>query len=911
MRTIKVARPILVNRLQHDLDKKLILVSTPAGYGKTSLISEFLTACQIPTAWLSLDAEDNHPRRFWSYFSQALQGALSKAGKTLPNAFIPDDLSEFVIYGLDLINELDRLNQPIILALDDYHNIKSQRIHDDLLYLLNHAPEGFHLIIATRADPPFPLARLRGSSALAEFRMKDLRFSQEEISEFMQKVMNLDLNKSDLRMLENTTEGWVAGLQMAGLSLHGKPKPTEFIRTFSGENRYVMDFLFEEVFSSQPEVIQAFLLRTSILERLCAPLCNAITQKEDAQENLAYLERNNLFLIPLDDERKWYRYHFLFRDLLKNRLKQDSFEDIQKLHQRASVWYEAQGDLEIAISHALAGRDFDQMAFLVEKIARTLDLQNQQTLFTSWLEKLPVDVISNHPWLCVYRAWGAYWTGHRQNDLEPWLLLAEEAIEKFDDLQKQPILGYIATIRAHLGLISKDIPLVLQMSQRALDLLPESDEMRSEAAIALAGAYWAMGDVMQTKKAFGIARDEALKINYQSMAAGTTTFIALQQVKQGLLENAILTLQNGLRLATLPDGSEMPMAGFVNCHLGDIFREQNQLEKAAEYLDRGIAQCRRLGQPDLLCDAYICFARYQLTVGELSEVHAILENADQLARESKVDPWILCWLDDCRIKAWLADNNQEAVDSWLETSNLSINNPFDYQQDLHHQNLARVLVVRQILKNSQPLYQEAEMLLNRLQVAAKLAGWVHEEIKILVLKAINDKSAGFSDNAIQNLLHAVILAQPGNFLCVFLDEGEVLFELFKALDNLPNGVLKNGLEHIKPDTHLPLLTDLKVYISRILSNFYWSSDGKLNNQADRIQNTSGKSALPNSSAERLTGREKEVLYLLAKGYPDKRIAETLVITRETVHKHLKNIYSKLDVHSRTEAVIKAQENKLL
>jgi LuxR family maltose regulon positive regulatory protein len=435
--------------------------------------------------------------------------------------------------------------------------------------------------------------------------------------------------------------------------------------------------------------------------------------------------------------------------------------------------------------------------------------------------------------------------------------------------------------------------------------------MRSEAAIALAGAYWAMGDVVQTKKAFGIARDEALKINYQSMAAGTTTFIALQQIKQGLLGNAVLTLQNGLRLATLPDGSEMPMAGFANCHLGDIFREQNQLEKAAEYLDRGIAQCRRLGQPDLLSDAYICFARYQLTVGELNEVHAILESADQLARESKVDPWILCWLDDCRIRAWLADNNQEAIDSWLETCNLSINSPLDYQQDLHHQNLARVLVARQNLKNSQKGCQEADLLLNRLQVAAKLAGWVHEEIKILVLKAINDKSAGFSDGVIQSLLHAVILAQPGDYLRVFLDEGEILFELFKALDNLPDMVLKNGLKHIKPDTHSPQLTDLKVYISKIRSSFYRSSGEDINKQTDGIPTTLGKFVLPNSSVEKLTGREKEVLSLLAKGYPDKKIAETLVITRETVHKHLKNIYSKLDVHSRTEAVIKAQENKLL
>ncbi len=910
LRSKRVFRPHLVARLQKELDKKLILISTPPGYGKTTLIAEWISSCKISAGWVSLDHGDNDPAQFWNYLSRALQAVCPSLGKSLANNPLPNSLSTLEAFLIDTINAILELNQQMILVLDDYHNIQAQIIHQGVAFLINNAPDCFHMVIATRADPPLALARLRERSQMAELRQSELRFSNHETAEFMRKVMGLDLSESDLQILEQTTEGWIAGLQMAGLSLQGKISASDFIRSFSGEDRYIMDFLFEEVINLQSEEIQSFLFQTSILERCCAPLCDALMLKENSEEIITFLERNNLFLTPLDEQRKWYRYHFLFRDLLRNRLTQSSPGMRKILHQRACLWYETEGYLEIAIFHALAAGDFEKMASLLDKISRTVDFQNQQAMLTNWLEKLPDEVIKNHPWLCVYRAWGSYWIGHRDNESMPWITAAEKAIDK-NDPQVHQILGSIAAIRAHLALISKDIPLAFTLSRKALELLPESDGMRCEAAIALAGAYWSIGDVLQTKKAFEIARDSSLKMNYKSMAAGVNGFIALQQIKQGLLDGALDTLQQGLRYATLPEGHEMPIAGFNNCILGDILRERNQLEPASAYFTKGLHQCRRLGQPDILCDAYIFYARYLLAIGDLKETHHTLDIAEQLAREAKVDPWILCALDECRIKTWDAEKNISAIKAWVDSCELSVDSPLDYQYDLHHQNLARALVILYLKTSSEHHYQDAHLLLDRLQIASKLAGWINEEIKMLILKAVNFNAKNLVSEAYQSLAQAILLAYPGKFIRVFVDEGDHLHELIDDLERLSDDDLRFLVSRTNQEDKRLSLHDYRDYLHMILSHFTENSVRDLISHGMKLEMSPNSFRPTGQVVERLTVRELEVLTQLANGHSDKKIAENLVIAPETVHKHLKNIYSKLDVHSRTEAVVKAQKTKIL
>ena len=906
LRTPRVNRLQLVKRLQMDLDKKLILLSTPAGYGKTTIILDWLSTFDNPAAWVSLDKRDNDPVRFWLYIQNALKLTFPQIKELLPDYISDSTNSPLETSLIEYINAIEKLKSQVILVLDDYHTIQSQIIHDGISFLIQCAPENFHLVILTRADPPLPLARLRSNSKMDELRMAELRFSKEEIAEFMVKVMNLTLSNEDLDLLEVSTEGWIAGLQMAGISVRGKGNISEFIHSFSGEDRYIMDFLFEEVFNLQSDTIQQFLLQTSILDRLCASLCNAITDREDGQEILNFLERNNLFLIPVDEKRQWYRYHILFRDLLRNRQQLSLKESSEVLYKRASLWYESEGGLEIAISHALKAHDYDHMARLLEKISQTLDFQNQQALLISWLECLPIDVIKEYPWLCVYKAWGNYWSGQRE-DIEEWLKTAEKNIERLKQ-DKNNFLGHIAAIRAHTELVlTRNISTSIQLAQKALDLLPKNSRMWSESAIALAGSYWALGDVKMTKKAFGKARDTALKINYLSMAAGTNTYVGIQQVKQGLLNEAIVSFQTSLRIATLPGGIEMPMAGFANCRMGDVWRERNELPLALDYILRGIHQSEKLAQPDILADGYICLARCKFALGNFAEAQDILDKAERLALESKVDPWILCWLDECRIRTWQAQGDFESIKLWEQNCGLSLDDPLDYQQDLHHQNLARVLVIQNILKNTTKNFFAADMILNRLHYAAKLAGWVHDEIKILVLKVVNFSVSGFSVDALKNLIFAVMLAAPGEYLRVFLDEKELLQEAFRSIGDLPQVSLKNIIYEINPEITEEEYVGFIEYLSKIEGYF----DQSAKTDMQKIQLSAVKFPYNDPFVEKLTPREMEVLKLLTKGLPDKLIAERLVISHETVHKHVKNIYSKMGVHSRTEAVIRAQELGLI
>jgi LuxR family maltose regulon positive regulatory protein len=904
-----VERPALIQKLNQDMERGLMLICAPAGYGKTTLISAWLHQMQQKNTCLTLDKQDDDPIRFLTYLAAALRKIDPSIGEALEIQLQTCPLPILENCLTPVINKINEFERPFWLVLDDYHVINDRNNHQAIRFLLNHRPHNFHLVIATRADPPLPLSKYRTKSEMLELRLADLRFSEEEAVDFFNQVIGMTFSPDDINMLYDKTEGWAAGLLMAGLSLQTRQDPSKYIRSFFGEDRYIMDFLFDEIFSGQSKEIQEFLLQTSILERLCGALCNAVTAQDNSQFILETLERNNQFLIPLDDRYEWYRYHHLFRDLLIIRANQLITGEISQLHSRAGRWFRDHRLLEKAIEHFLLAQDFENVATIIEKNIQNFDLQNQQSLLSAWLAQIPQPILINHPWLCVYRAWGDYWSGNRGKE-EEWLKLAEQSIQTGLPDSKNEIehlQGHIAAARAHLALIGEDIPRAKSMGEKALQLLPIDDIRRSEAAIALAGVYWALGDVKNTQRSFEMAVDTALKINYTSMAAGCMGYVGIQLIKQGKLDEASITFDEGLKIATLSYGNETPMAGFLNIRLGDLWREYNNLRLAEHYLTKGLEQSQYLGQPDILVDATICCGRFQLAIGNLDQANYFHQKSKEIAEKTKVDPWISCWLNDLKIRIWSSEENWDAINHWINTCGLSFDQSLSYQHDLNHQNLARAYIARASLSTADKIEGSVSQLLDKLLFAAKIAGWVHEQIKILIMEAISLQIQGDSQKALKPLIKAVVLAEPSGYQRVFIDEGERMHALLGQLEKLIRIGDLTMLNLVKEHANQDHVESIQKYIHFLLKAFIRTKPQLKSSAYQPIRGIETGDILIDS----LTPREIDVLKLLALGYPDRKIANALFITQGTVHKHLKNIYSKLDVHSRTEAVARAQSLKIL
>ena len=559
-----------------------------------------------------------------------------------------------------------------------------------------------------------PLARLRARGQLTELRAADLRFTPAEAAEFLNQVMGLNLSAEDIAALETRTEGWIAGLQLAAVSLQGRDDPSAFVHAFSGSHRFVLDYLAEEVLARQEPEIQEFLLKTSILERMNASLCDAVMgdsgkRVSDSAARLDYLERANLFVVALDDERGWYRYHHLFADLLRGRLAQRLPDQAAALHLRASAWFEGCGLLEEAIAHTLAAGEMERAAELVEQIAIRMFVEERPTTLSRWIDALPENVLRARPWLCLYHAWTHHWVGLREQ-VEEWLVSAETALaglpsaperpgssataSRMTPVERSSLLGHITAIRAYNMLTSGDLPGVMELAPRALALLSEGEYVRTTLAIALGGAYWGQGNVLAAQDAFETARANALKGGHRYSSVPSACYVGMQQTKRALLHEAYETYSQARELAVAPDGREVPVAGFPNMKMGDLLREWNDLPGASLLLVKGVEQSARLGQADVLTDAYVALAKLHLAQGALDEVWETLRKADDLVRRSSIDPFIVCWLEDCRVRSLLAGGDLDAAMRWARDSGLTTDGELSYHYDLHHINLARVLVAR-------------------------------------------------------------------------------------------------------------------------------------------------------------------------------------------------------------------------
>jgi LuxR family maltose regulon positive regulatory protein len=805
-----------------------------------------------------------------------------------------------------------------MLVLDDYHVINTQTVHNLLAFFLDHIPPPLHLVICSRADLPWSLSRLRASSQLTELRSADLRFTLAETVEFLNQVMGLKLSAVDLEALEERTEGWIAGLQLAALSMQGLDEQArrEFVSAFTGSSRYIVDYLVDEVLARRPEGTQDFLLQTSILERMSGPLCDAVLGIGDwgpgisdpsgitppspipspqSQTILEQLEQANLFIIPLDDRRQWYRYHHLFGDLLHIRLKQTFPDRLPLLHRQASLWYEAEGYWDEAIHHALAAGDSKEAARLVEQNAMEIFIRSELGKLIRWVDALPEELVRIRPWICVYHAWVLRLTGAQYGDVESRLEDAERVLEEIGIHQTseeqtgevsltadeiQHINGHIYAIQAYQALYSEKLAQVTELGHQALIYLPEDSYMRSSVALALGWAARFSGDLEAATQAFIESKEVSLGYGSSYMGVAATSRLAYTQMLAGQLQQAAETCQEALKLATLEDGRRLPVAGYALVYLGTIYLEWNELETAARYLVEGIDLCIEVGfiMDQIVGQASI--ARVRMAQGEMSAAHSACENATALSQKMKGYMYAQRWAEECQVRFWLGLGNDDPdrlvkVSRWARQSDLQIDDEINFLHELAHLILARVLVALGLAYPEEGYLADAEHSLVRLLETAEVAGWNGKVIQILILQALAYQGQGRTKEALNALDHALSLAEPEGFVRVFLDEGKPMARLlYQAAE-----------QGIAPG-----------FAGRLLAAFP-AGEPMQREQVEMV--------------DPLSEREMEVMQLIASGASNAEIAQELYITVGTVKNHVKNIYSKLNVHSRAQAIARSRELGLI
>ncbi len=850
-----VARLRLIDQLNAGIQRKLTLISAPAGFGKTTLVSEWLAGLERPFAWLSLDESDSDLPRFLTYVIAALQTVFPAIGgdvmamlQSSPSLPIETSLTT-------LLNEIAGVSDNFLLVLDDYHMVDAPAVDDALTFLLDHLPPQMHLVITTREDPNLPLARLRVRSQLTELRANDLRFTLVEAAAFLRQVMGLDLSEEDIAALEARTEGWIAGLQLAALSMQGQKDATRFIQSFTGSHRFVLDYLVEEVLHRQSESVQKFLLRTAVLNQLTGPLCNALIGDSNSQEILESLERASLFLIPLDNERRWYRYHHLFAELLRQRLPQSIEEsDIAELHIRASQWYEANGlELE-AFHHATAANDVAHALRLIEGEDLPLYFRGEATPVRHWLESLPAAEFEARPELWVTYASVLTLTGRLQDNIEEILQAAEAALpDPALDKKTADLHGQIAANRAMLGVVKNEVESIISQSQRALALLhPDNAPMRTTTTWTLGYAYQVQGNRAAAKEAYAETVVQSQKSGNIMTELAAKTCLGQIQETENQTHQAAETFQRILELVGDPP---WPAACEAFVGLARIHYQWNDLEAAERYGQQGLALARQLENVDTPAACGVLLARVKLAQGDAAGALATLAEADRFVQQHHFDHWVGA-VTAVRIQTLLHQGNLAAAAELAESQDLPLSQArIHLAQDDPDAALAKL----------EPVRQQAEA-----------NDWADERLQAMVSQVLAYDAAGESEKAMQLLSEALALAEPGGLVRLFVDEGPAMAVLLRE-------AVKQG---VAPDFVQQLLVAL-----------------------GETAVTQPQIAQP--LPDPLSDRELEVLKLLTTALTGPEIARELMVSLNTMRTHTKNIYSKLGVNSRRTAVRRAEELNLL
>jgi LuxR family maltose regulon positive regulatory protein len=913
-----VHRPRLFEKLNQGLHRKLALISSPAGFGKSTLLSSWVPQIEASkVAWLSLDEGDNDLTRFLTYFVAALQTIESKIGHKVLAAFQSPGTLNSEIVLTTLLNEIAESPGDLVLILDDYHVIDSKPIGQALTFLLDHSPTNLHLVIATRIDPPLPLARLRARGQMIELRTANLRFTLDEVAAFLNQVMDLELSTDDIAALETRTEGWIAGLQMAAVSMRGLDDIAAFIKNFAGDHRHIVDYLVDEVLAQCSPAIRDFLLETAILERMSAPLCDALTGESDGQATLEKLEGDNLFTIPLDQRREWYRYHHLFADLLRHRLTQIYPERIEDLHTRASHWLDERGFPTQAIKHALAIDDKWLAADLIEVHAKTLLHQGSTQVSTmlDWFDLLPKKMIHARPLLHIYQAWTLVFKNPFKNkDAVEQILTQVEGLLKNVDLSKtiaRTIAGHIASMR---GLLSQppiqtdhDPHAVLALFHDALRLFPP-DEVKHRCSVRIGIAYEYMH--LEDTEAAIIANQNA----YTEARAGDNHLIAIVSIRnqawiaycQGLLEQAIEICQKGIasfdQLHT-DKGQIFPGLGILFIMRGYFLLELGELKQAEIELAKGFDLVRWIGEYEALSLWLIALVRlsllrdddeFELQIRERYERH--WSSADALVETLRVQAGLTHLESDSSslniILDWMeknqpdfeVDSDFQGITPWAETRHIA---------HLTWIKAQIALAYLESVHSDKLVLQFCLDYLNRRIQTAELHGLGFRVIECSVLSALVLDAIGKPEDAVNTLSQALILAEPEGFRRVFLDNGQPMIRLLQKLSTLDKST----------DFVCQLLAAFEIHDQPTLI----ATSTKIEEKVRGIQ----RASTPSPLLEPLTDRELEVLHLIAKGLTYNEIASQIMVSLNTVRTHVKNIYSKLFVHKRSQAIAKAKELNIL
>jgi LuxR family transcriptional regulator, maltose regulon positive regulatory protein len=908
-----VGRQRLLQKLTAGLAKKLTLVCAPAGFGKTTLVGGWIAQLGLATApdpppspgqkatfcWLSLDEGDNDPARFWSYVATALKTICAGVGEPVLNAlqgagtFSTAPPIEALLIAL--INGLAQTDGHMTLVLDDYHTIHAPPIHDALQFLLDHQPGNLHLILLTRSDPPLSLARLRARRQLVELRSADLRFTLEETATFLHQTMKLPLSPAQVAQLETHTEGWIVGLQLAALSMQGRSDVADFISSFTGSNRFVLDYLIDEVLQRQPERVQTFLLHTAILDHLHPALCDALTGGQDSRTLLHQLERENLFLIPLDETHTWWRYHHLFADVLRTRLQEHQPDLIPFLHRRAAAWFAQHNFLSAAIEHALTASDFVLAADLIERSADALVKQGEHHTLRGWLQRLPISVLDANPRLLLVHATVLVFL-HQLDRAERDLDAAQLGAQRAESALHQRVLGEVLVIRANIASQRDDITHAVTLAQQALAALPpESVRLRGETMFRLGVAYAWQGHVAEATEAYTEARRLGLEANDVYTALLALINLAALQSEQGQLSQALASQHAALAWATAQGAQQMPILSIAHAELARLFYEFNELDQAVHHIEAAIRASERGGLLRLLVDAHCLMVTVRQAQGEFGLAQAALHQAEQVLEQYRLPLRYRSFALRTKMLLALASGDLVSASQGADNRGLTVANEIEYSHEEEHMGLAHLLV-------AQGHYAEALTFLGRLHSFAERQGRFNAVIPMLALKAKALHLLGDREEALATLERGLALAAPQGYVRTFVDQGEAMKSL---IAELTMGLTRHPL-HAEQEA-------LYHYLSALLSAFPGgtTSGDELPTQpptsdAHRVRTTASQILV-----EPLSERELEVLRLLADGAANQEIAEQLVVAVNTVKRHVSNIFGKLGVANRTQAVAQARTLGLL
>ena len=893
-----LSRARLVDVLDRGTAATLTLVSAPAGFGKTTLLAQWLERCTHgdrggpSVAWLSLDAGDNEPRTYWTYLMTALGTAVPEVAVQELTSLQAADPPPIRGLLTPLLNDLGALPTDLVLVLDDYHVIESREVHEAMAFLLEHAPPRLHLVITSRADPAFPLARLRARGQLVEVRSADLRFTSEEAASYFD-AMGLGLSAAEVSTLGERTEGWIAALQLAALSVQGREDVAGFIESFTGNDRYIVDYLVEEVLQTQPDHIEQFLLQTSILDRLTGAVCDAVTEQDGGKATLEALDRANLFLVPLDDHRRWYRYHHLFVDVLRARLLDEHPQLVPELHRRASGWHEQAGERAEAIRHALIATDFARAADLVEREYPASRRDRREGALLGWLKALPDEVLRNRPVLSVAYAGALLSNGavegveQRLLDAERWLSTTGDGMPAskagpaemvvINEAEFRRLPGWVAIYRGAQALVQGETSAAVVHAHGALALLDEADKIAIAAASALLGlASWGQGDLDAAHQAYAACSTLFHQTGHLSDVLACAITLADICVTQGRLREAMCTYERALPRDVRDRSKGAPvLRGTADMYVGmsEVHRERNELDAAKQCLRISSELGEHNGLPQNRYRSRVAMARVHEAEGDLDAALDLLDDADRTYVADfapEVRP-----VSALKARLWVRQGRLDQAFAWAQRRGVSVDEELSYRREFEHLTLARLLIARSDTGGSEHDLAAANRLLDRLLGAAEEGGRTGSVLQVLVLQALGAQLRDETSLALMPLHRALESAAPEGYVRVFLDEGPAMTTLLRV----------SAARGVMPD-----------YAGLLLG-------------AAPVQLTS--STRPRPLVEPLSERERDVLRLLATDLAGPDIARELVISLSTVRTHTRSIYAKLGVTGRRAAVRRAGDLNLL